>query len=416
MQTVLAQLTVTLTPTNYNGYNISCFGKRDGSIAATVTAGGTGSYTYEWSVDQTTPTVTGLAAGYYRVKVIDANGESAETEITLTQPEVLNLDKAVHIYSNSYNVTCHFCADGIVNTQPVNGIAPYSYIWSDGGATQNRTGIDAGSYLVMVTDANGCTAAQDVAVTAPDRNDWTMTGNAGTNPSNQFIGTTDNKDLVFKTNNSERLRVNANGGVKINSLSGNGTQLLLVDDNGLLLKQNPNIPIGLSTIWMTNGNLTTANHYIGTNNTQPLIFKTDVNASATLGEKMRIMPDGKVGIGTNNPDVLFHIMGNKLLNPSQQPVALMKIESESPNTCGLVFENIPAMGSAKQGAKFQLTGDGVFSIWNTSSTGSLGGGKPCIAIKDGTTVAGKVFIGGLPSEILNPQTGSINYRLYVMGG
>ncbi|MBL7927829.1 MAG: hypothetical protein JNK61_13075, partial [Bacteroidia bacterium] len=278
------------------------------------------------------------------------------------------------------------------------------------------TGIDAGSYLVMVTDANGCTAAQDVAVTAPDRNDWTMTGNAGTNPSNQFIGTTDNKDLVFKTNNSERLRVNANGGVKINSLSGNGTQLLLVDDNGLLLKQNPNIPIGLSTIWMTNGNLTTANHYIGTNNTQPLIFKTDVNASATLGEKMRIMPDGKVGIGTNNPDVLFHIMGNKLLNPSQQPVALMKIESESPNTCGLVFENIPAMGSAKQGAKFQLTGDGVFSIWNTSSTGSLGGGKPCIAIKDGTTVAGKVFIGGLPSEILNPQTGSINYRLYVMGG
>ncbi|MBL7925406.1 MAG: SprB repeat-containing protein [Bacteroidia bacterium] len=84
MQTVLAQLTVTLTPTNYNGYNISCFGKRDGSIAATVTAGGTGSYTYEWSVDQTTPTVTGLAAGYYRVKVIDANGKSAETEITLT--------------------------------------------------------------------------------------------------------------------------------------------------------------------------------------------------------------------------------------------------------------------------------------------------------------------------------------------
>ncbi|MBL7927834.1 MAG: hypothetical protein JNK61_13100, partial [Bacteroidia bacterium] len=79
------------------------------------------------------------------------------------------------------------------------------------------TGIDAGSYLVMVTDANGCTAAQDVAVTAPDRNDWTMTGNAGTNPSNQFIGTTDYRDLLFKTNNSERLKITGGGAVKINS-------------------------------------------------------------------------------------------------------------------------------------------------------------------------------------------------------
>ncbi len=30
---------------------------------------------------------------------------------------------------------------------------------------------------------------------------WNLTGNAGTNPSNDFIGTTDNKPLIFKTNN-----------------------------------------------------------------------------------------------------------------------------------------------------------------------------------------------------------------------
>jgi trimeric autotransporter adhesin len=30
---------------------------------------------------------------------------------------------------------------------------------------------------------------------------WSLTGNAGTNPANDFIGTTDGKPLVFKTNN-----------------------------------------------------------------------------------------------------------------------------------------------------------------------------------------------------------------------
>lgn len=41
-------LSVTFTPSMYNGYNISCFGKKDGSIDVTVT-GGVPPYTYQWS-------------------------------------------------------------------------------------------------------------------------------------------------------------------------------------------------------------------------------------------------------------------------------------------------------------------------------------------------------------------------------
>ncbi|WP_185209542.1 hypothetical protein [Chryseobacterium sp. C3] len=40
---------------------------------------------------------------------------------------------------------------------------------------------------------------------------WSLTGNSGTNPSNNFIGTTDNTSLVFKTNNQEKLRINPDG-------------------------------------------------------------------------------------------------------------------------------------------------------------------------------------------------------------
>ena len=49
---------------------------------------------------------------------------------------------------------------------------------------------------------------------------WGNTGNAGTNPSTNFIGTTDNVDFVAKTNNAERLRITSSGQVEINTTTG----------------------------------------------------------------------------------------------------------------------------------------------------------------------------------------------------
>jgi len=44
---------------------------------------------------------------------------------------------------------------------------------------------------------------------------WALTGNAGTNPSTNFIGTTDNVSLLFKTNNLFRMALDSNGRVGI---------------------------------------------------------------------------------------------------------------------------------------------------------------------------------------------------------
>ena len=38
-------------------------------------------------------------------------------------------------------------------------------------------------------------------------NYWSLTGNSGTNPASNFIGTTDAKDFVVKTNNAERIHI-----------------------------------------------------------------------------------------------------------------------------------------------------------------------------------------------------------------
>jgi hypothetical protein len=48
-----------------------------------------------------------------------------------------------------------------------------------------------------------------------DKPAWLLTGNAGTTPGTNFIGTTDAKDVVFKTNNAEIMRITSGGYVGI---------------------------------------------------------------------------------------------------------------------------------------------------------------------------------------------------------
>src|SRR6478735_2503395 len=47
--------------------------------------------------------------------------------------------------------------------------------------------------------------------------DWHVSGNSNTSPSTNFLGTTDNKAFVFKTNNTERMRIQASGQIGIKS-------------------------------------------------------------------------------------------------------------------------------------------------------------------------------------------------------
>ena len=36
---------------------------------------------------------------------------------------------------------------------------------------------------------------------------WNLTGNSGTNSATNYLGTSDNQNLVFKTNNIERIKI-----------------------------------------------------------------------------------------------------------------------------------------------------------------------------------------------------------------
>lgn len=57
---------------------------------------------------------------------------------------------------------------------------------------------------------------------------WGLTGNSGTNPASNFLGTTDNQPLYFKSNNNTFLIINTNGSIQRDN-SGNSRGVEAVD-------------------------------------------------------------------------------------------------------------------------------------------------------------------------------------------
>jgi hypothetical protein len=141
--------------------DVGCFGGASGSIDLTV-AGGTSPYSYAWSNGATTQDPTGLAAEIYSVTVTDAKGCTATWSATLDQPAT-----ALAVSATYVDVLCFARATGSINLTVAGGTSPYSYAWSNGATTQDLTGLAAGIYSVVVTDANGCAATRSVTISAP---------------------------------------------------------------------------------------------------------------------------------------------------------------------------------------------------------------------------------------------------------
>ena len=150
-----AGMTISLTVTT----PILCFGDSNGEIAAVV-AGGSPPYSFMWSDGQNGEAAQGLAAGVYSLTVTDANGCTASAQFELTQPAQLSAN------ASATDETGAGTNDGSATADPMGGVEPYTYSWTNGATSQTITDLIPADYTVTVTDANGCTAIQTVTVNA----------------------------------------------------------------------------------------------------------------------------------------------------------------------------------------------------------------------------------------------------------
>ena len=145
--------------------DILCFGAATGSLSVTGTDG---LQPYEYSLNggdyQSSGIFTGLSAGSYIVTIRDAQPEEYYITVFLDEPAT-----AVTVYTEVINNICHGDAQGSATAIAEGGTGPYGFSWNSSPLQENETasGLTAGSYIVTVTDANGCRVTAEAVLTDP---------------------------------------------------------------------------------------------------------------------------------------------------------------------------------------------------------------------------------------------------------
>jgi hypothetical protein len=214
---------------------------------------------------------------------------------------------------------------------------------------------------------------------------WGLTGNAGTNPATQFIGTTDAQDLAFKTNNTEKMRILSGGNVgigtnapdrKLHIYNGNSGRTpntntsLFVEKNGnnyVEIASPDNGERGVMFSNPTDGNSGGIYYF-----NKDMYFNTNSN-----DRRMTILANGNVGIGTNTPTAKLETNGT---------FALSKREINNPVGATGVITNTNSVYKLSGGGTFNIEGVGegadgqVIYLYALSSTN--------IVLQHNTTLSG----------------------------
>ena len=145
---------------------------------------------------------------------------------------------------------------------------------------------------------------------------WSLTGNDGVNAATNFVGTLNSADLVFKTDNAERMRINTLGNVGIGTVN----PVEALDVNGRIksaaLSMGP-WPADASSFvfWGTNAlnQSSSENYALLQGATGSNLGRTYLNSPLDIrfriknNDKMVLAANGNVGIGIASPAQELHV-------------------------------------------------------------------------------------------------------------
>ncbi len=214
----------------------------------------------------------------------------------------------------------------------------------------------------------GATSTTSTTSTAAPAGTWLTAGNLKQDPSSNFIGNYDAVDLLIKTSNKERIRILANGDVKINSVSGT------TDIKGATNLQSTLDVSGAttlkSTLAVTNGSATSLSGALTVVGATSLNNKVDItgittssnNSPSTATNNGALVITGGVGIGQN-----------------------LNVGGATDITGAANLQNTLDVTGATH-LKGAVNADGITTITNTTASGTSANGA--------LVVAGGVGIGG----------------------
>ncbi|MFM7006886.1 MAG: gliding motility-associated C-terminal domain-containing protein [Flavobacteriales bacterium] len=143
--------------TSLTSTNVKCYGGTDGAIQVTATS--QSPITYAWTpFVSTSSSAQNLAVGTYAITLTNEDGCQVDTFATLQQPAPLVID-----FIGSQISECGE-ANGFISVQGSGGLGNLQYNWSNGQNGAYLNGIDAGTYILTLSDANQCTTLDTFSI------------------------------------------------------------------------------------------------------------------------------------------------------------------------------------------------------------------------------------------------------------
>lgn len=146
---------------------LNCDYDSSGAVSSIVT-GGKAPYNYSWSTGETSFAIDNLTEGIYTLSVSDTKGCSAT--------DSLQLQALSHLYLISDSVSNALCNgdQGFVSLLALDGLSPYSYVWSNNAGNFAGQHVPAGTHTVTVTDSAGCVDSMQFVISEPPSLDLSL--------------------------------------------------------------------------------------------------------------------------------------------------------------------------------------------------------------------------------------------------
>lgn len=146
---------------SFDSVNELCNAGNNGSASAIV-IGGTTPYSFHWSNNQSSASVTLLTAAAYNLTVTDSLGCTISGSVNITQPQPLNVTVIIH------SPLCAGLSTGSADATASGGTAPYIYSWSTGSNSDSVSNLAPGPCSITVTDNNQCQKISQINVASDE--------------------------------------------------------------------------------------------------------------------------------------------------------------------------------------------------------------------------------------------------------
>ena len=228
--------------------------------ASVMVSGGLAPYRYQWTANagsSTLNSVTALKSGVYTVTVSDSLGCNTALSVAVS-----DTNGPAIIIKNSINENCFGDLSGSLAVSASSGIAPFTFIWSNGQSDSTIQNLGSGTYTVTLTDSSvgGCKTIVSYAILGPK--------------SPLSVDFVIENNICFNDTMGS-IRVNANGGVP--------NYKFIWADTSKKVNVNSGLTSGLYRITITDANNCALVDSVNVAGSTPIVIALKVSDTINIG-------------------------------------------------------------------------------------------------------------------------------------